>query len=61
MIFKWKNYRVKEQNRHRTMTVTQGEFIRHFLLHVLPSGFYRIRHYGLTANTGRKKNLDKAR
>jgi hypothetical protein len=43
------------------MTVTQGEFIRHFLLHVLPSGFYRIRHYGLTANTGRKKNLDKAR
>ena len=50
--FKWKNYRVKEQNRHRTMTLTQGEFIRRFLLHVLPSGFHRIRHYGLTANTG---------
>jgi hypothetical protein len=59
--FKWKNYRVKEQNRHRTMTLTQGEFIRRFLLHVLPSGFHRIRHYGLTANTGRKKNLAKAR
>ncbi len=59
--FKWKNYRVKEQNRHRTMALTQDEFIRRFLLHVLPSGFHRIRHYGLTANTGRKKNLDKAR
>ncbi|WP_426370120.1 IS91 family transposase [Pseudocolwellia sp. HL-MZ7] len=59
--FKWKNYRVKEQNRQRTMTLTHDEFIRHFLLHVLPSGFHRIRHYGLTANTGRKKNLDKAR
>lgn len=59
--FKWKNYRVKEQNRHRTMTLTQGEFIRRFLLHVLPSGFHRIRHYVLIANTGRKKNLAKAR
>ncbi len=59
--FKWKNYRVKEQNRHRTMTLTHDEFIRRFLLHVLPSGFHRICHYGLTANTGRKKNLDKAR
>ena len=58
--FKWKNYRVKEQSRHRTMTLTHDEFIRRFLLHVLPSGFHRIRHYGLTANTGRKKNLDKA-
>ena len=59
--FKWKNYRVKEQNRHRVMTLTKDEFIRRFLLHVLPSGFHRIRHYGLTANTGRKKNLAKAR
>ena len=40
------------------MTLTHDEFIRRFLLHVLPSGFHRIRHYGLTANTGRKKNLD---
>ena len=43
------------------MTLTHDEFIRRFLLHVLPSGFHRIRHYGLTANTGRKKNLAKAR
>ena len=35
--FKWKNYRVKEQNRHRVMTLTKDEFIRRFLLHVLPS------------------------
>jgi len=59
--FKWKNYRVKEQNRHRTMTLLHDEFIRRFLLHVLPSGFHRIRHYGLIANTGRKKNVEKAR
>jgi hypothetical protein len=59
--FKWKNYRVKEQSRHRTMTLKRDEFIRRFLLHVLPNGFHRIRHYGLIANTGRKKNLDKAR
>jgi len=59
--FKWKNYRIKEQNRPRTMTLTHDEFIRRFLLHVLPSGFHRIRHYALTANTGRKKNLGKAR
>jgi len=59
--FRWKNYRVKEQNRHRTMVLTKDEFMRRFLLHVLPSGFHRIRHYGLTANAGRKKNLDKAR
>ena len=43
------------------MRLTKDEFIRRFLLHVLPSGFHRIRHYGLTANTGRKKNLAKAR
>ncbi len=59
--FKWKNYRVKEQSRHRIMTLSRDEFMRRFLLHVLPSGFHRIRHYGLIANTGRKKSLDKAR
>ena len=59
--FKWTNYRVKEQSRHRFMALTKDEFIRRFLLHVLPRGFHRIRHYGLTANTGRKKNFDKAR
>ncbi len=43
------------------MTLANDEFIRRFLLHVLPSGFHRIRHYGLIANTGRKENLARAR
>jgi Putative transposase len=43
------------------MTLAPGEFIRRFLLHVLPSGFHRIRHYGLLANAGRKENLALAR
>ena len=59
--FKWKNYRVEAQRRHRTMTLTKSEFIRRYLLHVLPDGFHRIRHYGLIANTRRKSNLAKVR
>jgi hypothetical protein len=43
------------------MTLGSDEFMRRFLLHVLPSGFHRIRHYGLIANTGRKENLARAR
>ena len=43
------------------MTLEADEFIRRFLLHVLPSGFHRIRHYGLIANTGRRNNLAQAR
>ena len=43
------------------MTLGQDEFMRRFLLHVLPNGFHRIRHYGLLANTGRKDNLDRVR
>ena len=43
------------------MTLTADEFIRRFLLHVLPYGFHRIRHYGLIANAGRKDNLQRAR
>ena len=43
------------------MTLTQDEFIRRYLLHVLPNGFHRIRHYGLIANTRRKSNLAKIR
>jgi hypothetical protein len=43
------------------MTLAPEEFIRRFLLHVLPSGFHRIRHYGLIANTTRKDNLTRAR
>jgi len=61
VTFTWKDYRAKERYRHKSMTLAPDEFIRRFLLHVLPSGFHRIRHYGLIANTQRKENLIKAR
>jgi hypothetical protein len=61
VTFKWKDYRAKERVRHKTMTLIPNEFMRRFLLHVLPSGFHRIRHYGLIANTTRKDNLARAR
>jgi len=61
VTFKWKDYRTKERHRHKTMTLAPDEFIRRFLLHVLPAGFHRIRHYGLFANTTRKDNLTRAR
>jgi len=57
ITFRWKDYRAKGKTRHKTLTLTTDEFIRRFLLHVLPSGFHRIRHYGLLANTGRRENL----
>ena len=43
VTFKWKDYRIKGRDRTRTMTLDSAEFIRRFLLHVLPSGFHRIR------------------
>ena len=61
VTFKWKDYRLKGQNRYKTMILTRDEFIRRFLIHVLPKGFHRIRHYGLIANAGRKDNLARAR
>ncbi len=61
VTFRYKDYRRDGAERHRTMTLATGEFIRRFLLHVLPKGFHRIRHYGLLASTGRKANLAKAR
>jgi hypothetical protein len=59
--FKWKDYRAKGRNPWTTMTLAPSEFIRRFLIHVLPSGFHRIRHYGLFANGGRAENLARAR
>ncbi len=59
--FKWKDYRAKGCARYKTMTMAPEEFIRRFLLHVLPSGFHRIRHYGLFANGGRARNIALAR
>ena len=61
VTFRYKDYRATGHTRHKTMTLSQDEFMRRFLLHVLPSGFHRIRHYGLLANSGRKDNLEKAR
>ena len=54
-------YRAKGKTRYKTMTLGTDEFMRRFLLHVLPGGFHRIRHYGLIANTGRRENLARAR
>ena len=61
VTFKWKDYQVKNgsegRTRHKTMTLEPAEFMRRFLLHVLPGGFHRIRHYGLLANGSRKASL----
>jgi hypothetical protein len=59
--FRWKDYRAKGQTRYKTMTLSANEFMRRFLLHVLPGGFHRIRHYGLLANAARRNNLARAR
>lgn len=59
--FKWKDYRAKGSTRHKTMTLAPQEFMRRFLLHVLPGGFHRIRHYGLLANGNRRECLALAR
>jgi len=61
VTFKWKDYRSEQPFRHKAMTLKTDEFIRRFLIHVLPSGFHRIRHYGLLANSGRRDNLKRAR
>ncbi len=61
VTFRWKDYRVKGRTRHKTMTLANDEFMRRFLLHVLPGGFHRIRHYGLIANARRKENLARVR
>jgi len=61
VTFKYKDYRIEGPERYKTMTLDPHEFIRRFLLHVLPRGFHRIRHYGLLANGGRADNIAKAR
>ena len=61
VTFKWKDYRIKGRDRLKTMTLDAGEFIRRFLLHVLPSGFHRIRHYGLFAGAVRADNIERVR
>ena len=65
VTFRWKDYRVKDgtpgKTRHKTMTLGADEFMRRFLLHVLPGGFHRIRHYGLLANGCHKASIALAR
>ena len=61
VTFRWKDYRAKSENRYKTMSLATDEFIRRFLIHVLPRGFHRIRHYGLFANGQRAENLVKTR
>jgi len=61
VTFRWKDYRAKGRERFKVMTLAVDEFIRRFLIHVLPSRFHRIRHYGLFANGGRAENIAHAR
>ncbi len=61
VTFRYKDYRRDDGQQQRPMTLSADEFIRRFLLHVLPRGFHRIRHYGLLASSGRKANLALAR
>ena len=61
VTFKYKDYRIEGPERYKTMTLATGEFIRRFLIHVLPKGFHRIRHYGLLANGNRAENIARAR
>ena len=61
ITFKYKDYRIQGPGRYKLMTLATDEFIRRFLMHVLPKGFHRIRHYGLLANGNRADNVAKAR
>ena len=57
--FRWRDY--ADGNKPKVMRLDAGEFIRRFLLHVLPRGFTRLRHYGLLANRGRARKLARCR
>src|SRR6266851_1150067 len=61
VTFKVKDYRIEGPGRYTTMTLDAGEFIRRFLIHVLPKGFHRIRHYGLFASANRAETIARAR
>src|SRR5579859_2482814 len=61
VTFRWKDYRVEGRDRYKVMTLATDEFIRRFLIHALPSGFHRIRHYGLFASGKRVENIARAR
>ena len=63
VTFRWKDYRVRSSGKGwiKTMTLTAHEFIRRFLLHVLPDGFHRIRHYGLLASSRSADTIERCR
>jgi hypothetical protein len=61
VTFKWKDYRIEGRDRYKLMTLATDEFIRRFLIHVLPRGFHRIRHYGLLAKAAGADNIAHAR
>ena len=59
--FKWKDYRANADARYKLMTLDADEFIRRFLIHVLPDGFHRFRHYGLFASSNRTETMEAVR
>ena len=59
--FGWIDYRHRARHKSKTMTLAAEEFLRRFLLHALPSGFQRIRYFGLLANCHRKHRLEQGR
>ena len=61
VTFRYKDYRIDGPGRYKTMTLNPREFIRRFLMHVLPKGLHRIRHYGLLANANRADNIARVR
>jgi len=61
VTFQWKDYRSKDKQKSRVMTLESAEFIRRFLLHILPRGFQRIRFFGLLSNRARKIQLQRCR
>jgi predicted Zn-ribbon and HTH transcriptional regulator len=61
VTFQWRDYRNKDKYKSRVMTIPADEFIRRFLIHTLPSGFRRIRHFGFLANRFRKEKLELCR
>jgi Putative transposase/Transposase zinc-binding domain len=61
VTFRYKDYRLTGEERQQAMTLATDEFIRRFLLHILPRGFHRIRHYGLLASSARKTSIPRAR
>ena len=61
VTFKWKDYRIEGRDRYKRMTLATNEFIRRFLIHVLPKGLHRIRHYGLFAKSSCADNIARAR